>query len=102
MQFLIHALDYRDAEALDRRMAARAAHVTLIDELKAKGHMLLGAALLNDEGQMVGSVIVAEFEHKADLDAWLAIEPYQIQRVWETVTITPCKLGPSFTPASVL
>jgi uncharacterized protein YciI len=51
-QYLINALDFTDAEALERRMHARPAHLESVKEAKSKGHYLIGGALLNDHGQM--------------------------------------------------
>ncbi|TAH21926.1 MAG: hypothetical protein EAZ08_01995 [Cytophagales bacterium] len=85
--FLIHAYDYTDAQALDRRMAARPAHFEGIKKLKETGNFVLGGAILNDEGQMIGSNAVLQFETKEDLQAYLAIEPYIVQKVWEKIDI---------------
>lgn len=85
--FLIHAYDYTDAQALDRRMAARPAHFEGIKKLKETGNFVLGGAILNDEGQMIGSNAVLQFETKEDLDAYLAIEPYIVQKVWEKIDV---------------
>ncbi len=98
MQFLLTARDYSDDGALERRKACRQAHVEMIDLMKAQGHMICGGAILNDDGHMVGSAIVCEFDSKEALQSlWLDREPYLSGRVWETVTIQPYQLGPSFT-----
>lgn len=96
MQFLILAHDATDSDTPARRMAAREAHLALIAEYKAAGNMIVGAALLNDAGQMAGSVIMADFPSRAELDAWLKREPYILQKVWGEVQVLPCKLAPSF------
>ena len=96
MQYLIQALDHTDPEALSRRLAVREAHINTINELKAQGHMHMGAALLDDDGKMIGSVIICEFNDRAELDAWLAVEPYVTGKVWEKIEVCPCKVGPSF------
>lgn len=96
MQFLVLAYDARDADAPKRRMSAREAHLALISEYKAAGHMKMGAALLDNDGNMIGSSIIAEFDNRADLDAWLEKEPYLLQQVWGDVTVTPCQIAPSF------
>jgi uncharacterized protein len=97
MLFTVVAHDYTDAEALDRRMASRQAHIDLIDGLKAKGHILLGGALLNEAEQMAGSMLIADYPDEATLrEQWLSKEPYILNRVWETVLVYPYRIGPSY------
>ena len=96
MQFLVQAHDGDDAGALDRRRAARSAHIARSDELIAAGHALYGVALLDEDGRMIGSVMVVDFPDRASLDAWLESEPYVTQGVWRSVDVRPCRVGPSF------
>lgn len=99
MQFVIIAHDGTDAEALQRRLAARPAHIALSDKAVKSGEQLFGAALLNDKEQMCGSVMIVEFDNREQLDEWLKIEPYITGNVWQKIEILPCKVGPSFRPA---
>jgi uncharacterized protein YciI len=92
-QYLIHAKDYTDAEALPRRMANRPAHFEGAKALKARGNFVMGGAMLNDEGAMIGSTIVLQFETQAEFDAWYASEPYITGKVWENVAVFPFKLA---------
>lgn len=96
MQFLVIAYDGKDEKAEERRLAARPAHIQQVDKLRDEGKLLFGTAILNDQGKMIGSAIVAEFESRADLDAWISTEPYVIGKVWEKIDIQPCEIGPSF------
>ena len=96
MQFLILAHDATDADALNRRMAVREAHLAVIARYKASGNMHMGAALLDDAGKMVGSVIDADFPTRAELNAWLAEEPFVAGKVWDKIDITPCKIAPPY------
>ncbi|MCC6952854.1 MAG: hypothetical protein IT290_01920 [Deltaproteobacteria bacterium] len=98
MQFLILAYDHEDPQALERRMAARPAHVALGDQLRAEGKLLMGVAILNEEDQMIGSMIVADFPSPEELDAWLNVEPYVTENVWDSIEIAPCQVGQSFLP----
>ena len=95
-QFLLTAYDATDADALTRRMANRDAHLATIERYRQGGNMHIGAAICDDGGKMIGSCIVCEFPSRAELDAWLAAEPYLTGKVWDNVTITECKIGPSF------
>jgi len=96
MQFLVCGYDGDDADALDRRLRAREAHLALGDELRAKGNMIIGVALLDGDDRMVGSAIVVDFPSRDDVDGWLEVEPYMVGDVWRRVEITPCRVGPSF------
>ncbi|KOU12080.1 YciI family protein [Streptomyces sp. MMS21 TC-5] len=88
--------DGTDEGALDRRLAVREAHIALGDKLVAEGRMLFGTALLGDDGNMIGSMLVLDYPSRAELDQWLAVEPYATSGVWEEITITPVRVGPSF------
>ncbi|MET9318179.1 hypothetical protein ABZX12_40695 [Kribbella sp. NPDC003505] len=46
---------------------------------------------------MIGSLLVLDFPTRADLDAWLAIEPYKTGEVWRRTEVQPCRVDPSFT-----
>ena len=96
MQFLVIGYDGTDEHATDRRMAAREAHIKLGDQLVADGKLLFGVAILDDSGKMIGSTFIADFSSRAELDAWLAIEPYITGKVWERIEVKPCRVGPSF------
>jgi len=96
MQFLLTAFDGTDSEALARRMAARPDHLASSDRLIAAGQLLYAAAILGDEGQMIGSVEVLNFPTREDVDAYVVQEPYVVQGVWERIDIRPCKPGPAF------
>jgi len=95
-QFVILAYDATDADAINRRMAAREAHTAAMAQARAEGKMLCGAALLDDSGKMIGSNIIVNYESRAELDAWLAVEPYIVGKVWGEVKVIPAKLGDTF------
>ncbi|GIW41406.1 MAG: hypothetical protein KatS3mg076_1983 [Candidatus Binatia bacterium] len=92
MQYLVLAHDGTDPEAPARRQAAREAHLEKARELKARGRLLFGAALLDEEGRMVGSAVLVDFPTREELDRWLASDPYVKGGVWRTIQVTPCKV----------
>jgi uncharacterized protein YciI len=96
MQFLLIGHDGDDADALDRRLAAREAHIALGNQMADEGRMLYGGAILDDADKMIGSVLVLDFPSREDLDAWLEIEPYMLGDVWRRVEVQPFRVGPSF------
>lgn len=96
MQFLVLGYDGADDQALSRRMAVREAHLALGDKMRDAGKMLYGAAILDDNGKMIGSILICEFDSRAELDQWLKEEPYMTGGVWQKVEVQNCKVGPSF------
>jgi uncharacterized protein len=93
MQFLLIAYDGTDPGALGRRMKVRPEHLEKIAVLKKKGEFLLGGAILDDKGQMIGSMIVYEFPDRASLDRRLKEEPYVTNGVWQKIEIMPYRLA---------
>ncbi|MES2906687.1 MAG: YciI family protein [Pseudomonadota bacterium] len=96
MQFAVTAYDGADADALQRRIAAREAHLALGDQMIAAGQLLFATALLNAESQMCGSIMMVDFESRTALEEWLKIEPYVTGQVWQKIDVVPCKVGPRF------
>lgn len=94
MQFIIIGRDANDIDALKRRTGARDAHLKNIEDNAA--NMIMGAATVDDEDKMNGSVMFVEFPTREDLDNWLAAEPYITDKVWDDVQVIPCKIPPFF------
>ena len=92
-QYLVTAYDYTDEGAVDRRMAVRPHHLDAAKEIKAKGNYILGGAILNDEGKMIGSTMILQFETEEELEAWKSAEPYITQKIWESVDIKPFRVA---------
>lgn len=92
MQFVIIGLDGTDSEAMNRRLAARPDHIALGEELRLSGNMWYGAALLNDEGKMKGSMLLMDFVSEEELHEWLEREPYVVGKVWESIEIHKCNV----------
>jgi uncharacterized protein YciI len=91
MPFIVTAPDFPNA--LDKRMAARQAHLDALAGMKAEGKVLYAAALLDDNGDMAGSMLVVDLPDVAAIEVWLANEPYILQGVWDKsrITIQPCR-----------
>ena len=69
-QYLVTAYDYTYEDSLQNRMNVRPHHLDGAKELKEKGNFILGGAMLNDEGKMIGSVMILQFETDEELEAW--------------------------------
>jgi len=95
-QFVILAYDAKDEGAMERRMNCRTAHTEAMAKARANGNMICGLALLDDSGKMIGSNVIVNFPSRADVDAWLASEPYVQGKVWDNITVLPAKIGDSF------
>ncbi len=93
MEYLITAFDDTDAQAEQRRLMARPAHIEGANELKAAGKLIAGGAILDDNNKMIGSTLYVDFESRAELNLWLQNDPYVIQGVWKDVNILPIKLA---------
>lgn len=93
MTFLIHAFDYTDSEALQRRMNAREAHLEVARKMHQDGEILLAGAMINNDSKMIGSVVIVEMESLAEVEKWLAEEVYIKQNVWDKVAIYPLRLA---------
>lgn len=92
-QYLITGYDFTDTDALKRRMDVRPHHLDGARELKFRGSFIIGGAILNEEGKMIGSTMIMQFENEEELEAWKQTEPYITQGVWETVDIKPFKIA---------
>ncbi|HEY1024330.1 MAG TPA: YciI family protein, partial [Sphingobacteriaceae bacterium] len=91
-QYLIYAYDFTDSEALSRRLKVRPEHFEKARQMKAAGTFVIGGAILNDAGQMIGSTMVLQFEDEDGLNNWKGSEPYILGRVWEKIEIRPFKV----------
>ena len=83
MQFMIRAYD--GPNMLDKRLVVRPRH---LEGMKRLGRQIICAGgILDNEGKMKGSVLVREFESRAALDDYLAVEPYVTEGVWDKVEV---------------
>jgi uncharacterized protein YciI len=92
-QYIMYALDGTDEEALPRRMSHRVAHFKNARRLKTTGNFISGGAILSDEGKMIGSAMIMQFETKEELQHWLDTEPYIIGNVWQKMDLRLFKIA---------
>jgi uncharacterized protein YciI len=92
MQFLVIGRDGKDEQAMERRLAARQAHLTLGEEMEQAGSRWYGAVLLDDDNKMIGSMAVMDFPSEKELREWLNREPYVTGNVWEKIEILGCNV----------
>jgi hypothetical protein len=91
MLFAIHALDRADAGGL--RAETRPAHL----EYASRFEIAYGGPLLDNRGDMCGSLIVLEAEDLAAAQSFSAGDPYAVAGLFERVEIRGFRpvLGPS-------
>ena len=92
-QYFIYAFDATDDSALERRMAARPAHLVGAKALKSNGNFCLGGAILDDDGKMIGSVMILQFESTEEFEHWQTHEPYITSGVWDRIEIRPFRVA---------
>ena len=82
-QFVVRAYDGKGK--LDKRMEVRPRHFEGMERIKE--HVVCAGGLLDEEGKMIGSLLVMEFESHEQLDEYLAHEPYVVEHVWERIEV---------------
>ena len=93
MQFMLTAFDGTDEGALERRMKVREDHLRMIGKLRKEGHFICGGAILDDNGKMIGSMIVYEYPDRASLDESLRDEVYFTGGIWKKVEVRPFRMA---------
>lgn len=85
------------ANSLEKRLAARPAHIERLQQLKAEGRVVLAGPHpsidSNDPGEagFSGSLIVAEFDSLTAAQAWADADPYIAAGVYDNVIVKPFK-----------
>ena len=81
--------------ALERRLAARAAHLERLKALQQAGRLVLAGphpaidSLDPGPAGFTGSLVVAEFASREAAIAWAAEDPYASAGVYASVTVKP-------------
>jgi len=95
---MFYAIISEDIESsLEKRLAARPAHLERLQQLKAEGRLLLAGphpAIDSEEpgeAGFSGSLVVAEFPSLEDATAWADADPYVAVGVYARVSVKPFK-----------
>lgn len=84
-------------DSLDKRLAARPAHLDRLQALQQAGRLLLAGPFPAIDGSdpgpagFSGSLIVAEFDTLTDARAWADADPYVAAGVYAGVSVKPFK-----------
>lgn len=73
---------------LQLRLNNRAAHLAFLENHRDKV-VLVGPLMTEDRQSMIGSLLVMDFKERAELDAFLAEDPYAKAGVFESVEVHP-------------
>ena len=92
-QFMIQARDFTDSEALQRRLSVRNAHLLRMQAEKNKGVFIMGGAMLNEEGNMVGSMILLSLPDEESVWQWIEKDVYKTGRVWDDISVSPFRVA---------
>lgn len=96
MYYAIVALDHPNS--LEKRLAARPAHVARLKALLEEGRLKLAGPFpaidSEDPGEagFDGSMIIAEFADLAAAKAWAAADPYVEAGVYKDVAVRPFRV----------
>jgi hypothetical protein len=74
-------------------MKVREEHLSKVSVLKSRGQVLFGGAILDDDGKMIGSVMVYDVADRKELDDLQRDEPYITGDVWRKIEIRPFRLA---------
>lgn len=83
--------------SLEKRLAARPAHVERLQALQNQGRLLLAGPnpAIDSENPgtagFSGSLIIASFDSLADAQAWANADPYVSAGVYQQVVVKPFK-----------
>ena len=86
-QFLILADDYKDADALNRRMQIRETHLQRMRKERVAESFIIGGAKLDERGNMYGSMLIVDLEDEAAVWKWIYADPYFTAKVWEDIKV---------------
>ena len=95
MYYVINGVDFPNS--LEKRLAARPAHLERLLKLQDSGRLLLAGpcpSIDNDDpgpAGFSGSIIVAEFDSLEDAKSWADADPYVKEGVYQEVTVKPFK-----------
>jgi len=95
---MLYAIISQDVvNSLEKRLAARPAHLERLQQLKQQGRLILAgphpAMDSEDPGEagFSGSLVVAEFNSLVDAQTWADADAYMEAGVYESVNVKPFK-----------
>ncbi len=98
MQFLVimRMGNTKDPEIQRKRAELRDAHLKRAAKFRDEGHVIIGGAVLGEDGTPAGSAAIAQFDTRAEVDAWLNDDPWTKAGVWTDFEIIPFKVSENY------
>ncbi|CEP08472.1 hypothetical protein [Parasitella parasitica] len=92
-QFLVMLHDYKDPEALNRRLATREEHLDGARRSESEGKLLVGGAILDDHesSKMKGSFLLISAKSVEEVNDMIINDPYYKAKAWEKWDVYPVK-----------
>ncbi|HQT26865.1 MAG TPA: YciI family protein [Burkholderiales bacterium] len=87
---MLYAIIGEDAgDSMEKRKRARPSNLARLEELKEEGRLILAGPFPSDDGNVSGSLIVAEFDSIDAAKAWADADPYVRDAVFGKVEVKP-------------
>ena len=78
---------------VEKRLAVRPQHLARLEKLDAEGRLIAAGAMpkdpANPQAGFYGSTIIADFDSREALDAWLQEEPFLQAGVYGQIDVKP-------------
>lgn len=84
MHYVLHCLD--KPQSLEVRKANRDQHLAHLETVRDQ--ILVAGPLLDEEGGMIGSLLIIDFADRAAAEAFAAADPYAQAGLFQSVSIT--------------
>ena len=85
MLFALYCLDHPDSDAV--RLQNREKHLNFVQDTDVKVKM--AGPLMNDDGRMIGSLLIIEADSMAEAQAFADADPYQKAGLFAKVEVRP-------------
>jgi uncharacterized protein len=82
---------YDKPNALQRRLDVRPDHLKHLEALGDR--LVLAGPFLDEQGNMVGSIVVIEADSLPEAETTLREDPFVINGVFDSMTIKPFRIG---------
>jgi uncharacterized protein len=89
MLYVVIAKDGTDPEAPNRRQAVREKHLEGIKPVVKSEFLQMGGALLNKDGNMIGSMMLLEAQSEEEVWDFLKRDIYSTAKVWQSFEVYP-------------
>ncbi len=93
MHFVLFGDDHADPAAPARRIATRPRHIENLITWATAGKLILSGPRMPDDATTTGSLQFFDVADRAEMDAYLAVEPFATEGVWAQIKILPFRVA---------